>query len=232
MKRNTLDNILKAEAAKIPIAIVTRIIDGAQVIIKEYSPSEELEIAEHQLDEIISCIKDNKSRLISNDELFVHVLNPPLRLIIIGAVHISQALAPMATVAGYDVFVVDPRGSFATESRFPDTKVVDDWPDDALMKLSPDTRTAVVTLTHDPKLDDPALEVALKGPAFYIASLGSRRTHAQRLTRLREKGFTDDMLQRIHGPAGLDIGAISPSEIAISILAQLTSVLHDKGESL
>ena len=149
-------------------------------------------------------------------------------MIVIGAVHIAQALAPMAELANFEVTIVDPRGSFASDARFPHLRLMDDWPDEALIKLSPDTRTAVVTLTHDPKLDDPALEEALKTDAFYIASLGSRKTHSKRLERLREKGFDEEILKRINGPAGLDIGAISPSEIAISILAELTAVMHQK----
>lgn len=161
---------------------------------------------------------------------FFEIFNPPLRLVLVGAVHISQALVPMARIAGYRVTVVDPRRAFATEARFPDVELVDDWPDEALERLAPDRRTAVVTLTHDPKLDDPALDVALRSDAFYIAALGSPRTHAKRLERLRQRGHDDTALARIHGPAGLDIGAVSPAEIAVSILAEMTMVLR-RGES-
>jgi xanthine dehydrogenase accessory factor len=144
----------------------------------------------------------------------------------VGAVHIAQALAPMASLAGYHVTVVDPRRAFATDSRFPDVAMTRDWPDEALAALAPDRRTAVVTLTHDPKLDDPALDVALRGEAFYVAALGSRRTHAGRLERLRALGHGEAALARIHGPAGLEIGAVSPAEIAVSVMAEMTRALR------
>ena len=147
-------------------------------------------------------------------------------MLIVGAVHISQALAPMAALAGYDVTVIDPRRAFATDSRFPDVKLVSAWPDDAMRDLKPDNRTAIVALTHDPKIDDPALQVALASDAFYIGALGSRKTHANRLARLREAGLADPATARIHGPIGLKIGAKSPAEIAISILGEVTAVLH------
>jgi xanthine dehydrogenase accessory factor len=162
----------------------------------------------------------------SRGRAFLQVFNPPLRLIVIGAVHIAQALAPMASLAGYQVTVIDPRRAFATDSRFPDVAMTQNWPDDAMRALAPDRRTAVVALTHDPKLDDPGLDVALRGEAFYIAALGSRRTHAGRIERLKELGHDTATLARIHGPAGLDIGAVSPAEIAISVLAEMTRVLR------
>jgi xanthine dehydrogenase accessory factor len=142
-------------------------------------------------------------------------------MIVVGAVHIAQALVPMAALAGYAVVVVDPRRAFATDARFPNTTVLTDWPDDALATLKPDRRTAVVTLTHDPKLDDPALEIALRSTAFYVGSLGSRRTHARRVARLAEAGLTEAEIARIHAPVGLDIGAVTAPEIAVSILAQI-----------
>jgi xanthine dehydrogenase accessory factor len=157
---------------------------------------------------------------------FIRVYNPALRMAMIGAVHIAQALAPMATLAGYEVTVIDPRRAFATETRFPGIRLVSDWPDEALGALRPDRRTAVVTLTHDPKLDDPALEVALRSEAFYIGALGSARTQAKRLHRLQEMGFTREQLGRIHGPIGLKLGGRAPAEIAIAILAEATQVLH------
>jgi xanthine dehydrogenase accessory factor len=161
---------------------------------------------------------------------FIRVYNPPLRMAVIGAVHIAQALAPMAALAGYEVTVIDPRQAFATEARFPGVRLVPDWPDEALGALRPDRRTAVVTLTHDPKLDDPALEVALRSDAFYIGALGSTRTQAKRLHRLQELGFNQEQLGRIHGPIGLKLGGRAPAEIAIAILAEATHVLH-RGEA-
>jgi xanthine dehydrogenase accessory factor len=160
---------------------------------------------------------------------FLGVHNPPLRLVVVGAVHIAQALVPMARLAGHDVTVVDPREAFATPDRFPDTALTHDWPDEALAALGLDARTAVVTLTHDPKLDDPAIRAALASPVFYLGCLGSRRTHAKRLDRLRAVGVEPSALARIHAPIGADIGASTPAEIAVAILAQLTERLRRPG---
>jgi len=157
---------------------------------------------------------------------FIAVHNPALRLVVVGAVHIAQALIPMARLCGYDTVLIDPRQSFAAAARFPGLVIVEDWPDEALAALKPDARTAVVTLTHDAKLDDPALAFALRSQAFYVGCLGSRRTHAKRLERLTAQGFTSDDLQRLYAPVGLNIGAKSPAEIALSVLAQITAVLR------
>jgi xanthine dehydrogenase accessory factor len=161
-------------------------------------------------------------------EWFVQIFTPPLRLLVVGAVHIAQLLAPMAGLAGYGVTVIDPRRAFATEARFPGTELVHHWPDKAMAELTPDIRTAVVTLTHDAKLDDPAIAAALRSDAFYIGALGSRRTHAKRLERLTAEGFSPAQLDRVCGPAGLDIGARSPGEIAVSVLAQMTQALRKR----
>ena len=160
------------------------------------------------------------------DGWFVAIHNPPLRMIVVGAVHIAQALLPMARACGYDPTLIDPRGAFGASARFPGEVISDDWPDAALAALHPDARTAVVTLTHDPKLDDPALLAALASPAFYIGCLGSSRSHAKRLDRLRAAGVTDVQIARLKAPVGLDIGAKSPAEIAVSILAQITQTLR------
>jgi len=157
---------------------------------------------------------------------FLGVHNPPLRMAIVGAVHIAQALVPMAAIAGYDVLVVDPREAFATPARFPGAALVHDWPDAALAAFGLDTRTAVVTLTHDPKLDDPAIRAALAAPVFYIGCLGSTRTHAKRVARLTEAGFDEAAIARIHAPIGADIGAQAPAEIAVAILSQITERLR------
>lgn len=164
----------------------------------------------------------------ADEDVFVGVHNPPLRLIVVGAVHIAQALVPMARIAGYDPAVIDPRAAFASETRFPDTRLLQDWPDEAVETLGLDTRTALVLLTHDPKLDDPALEAALRADCFYIGALGSTRTHAKRVERMQAAGHSADAIARIHGPVGLDIGAASPAEIAVSVLAQMTAVLRGK----
>ena len=168
----------------------------------------------------------DRSGIEDDGRTFVAIHNPPLRLAVVGAVHIAQALVPMARIAGYDPVIIDPRGAFGSEARFPGEVLLDDWPDEALAQVGIDARTALVLLTHDPKLDDPALHIALKSDAFYIGALGSTRTHAKRVERLTDAGFTPDQIARIRGPVGLDIGAASPPEIAVSILAQMVQALR------
>ena len=158
--------------------------------------------------------------------VFCQIYNPPLRLALVGAVHIAQTLVPLARMAGYEVTLIDPRESFASKARFPDQPVVSEWPDEALRALKPDARTAVVTLSHDPKIDTPALEVALRSEAFYIGALGSRRTHGKRVSALTDLGFEAAQIDRIHGPVGLNIGAATPAEIAPSIMAEITETLR------
>ena len=167
-------------------------------------------------------------RSMRDGALFRGVHNPPLRLVIVGAVHIAQPLVQMARMVGYDVVLSDPRDSFASDARFPGERFLDGWPDEALNSFGLDARTAVVTLSHDPKIDDPALHVALKSDAFYIGALGSPRTPAKRVARLSEAGFTEADMARIHSPVGLDIGAASPAEIAVATLAQITAVLRGR----
>lgn len=159
-------------------------------------------------------------------DTFVHIHNPPLRMIVVGAVHIAQALVPMARMAGYDPVIVDPRPAFGAQARFPGERIVDDWPDEALDALGLDARTCVVTLTHDPKLDDPAITRALRSDVFYLGCLGSKRTHAKRVARLEEAGFDAAQVGMIHAPVGLAIGGRGPGEIAVSIIAQVTQVLR------
>ncbi|EEX11000.1 XdhC/CoxI family protein [Ruegeria lacuscaerulensis ITI-1157] len=173
-------------------------------------------------------LRMDRSGFEEDGQTFVAVHNPPLRLIVVGAVHIAQALVPMARIAGYDPIIIDPREAFASQSRFPGEKLLTDWPDEAVANIGLDARTAVVLLTHDPKLDDPALQAALKSDVFYIGALGSSRTHAKRVQRMTEAGFSAAQLQRIHGPIGLDIGAAGPAEIAVAIIAQMTAVLRGK----
>lgn len=227
MKAALFHDLQAARSAKTPVALVTALSDGAQALVFHDRAGGDL--PDPVLAEVRRRLRDNAGGTIEHGtaRYFVDCHNPPLRIIVVGAVHISQTLVPMAAIAGYEVIVVDPRGSFATVERFPNVRLVDDWPDEAMTALAPDSRTAVITLTHDPKLDDPALEVTLRSEAFYIACLGSRRTHARRIDRLRALGFDDATLSRIHGPAGLPIGAVSPAEIALSILAELTAVLHE-----
>jgi xanthine dehydrogenase accessory factor len=209
-----------AKHDKRPVVLATRLPDGAQQLLPDPSAPADLNAAAEQAlrDDVSSTVKLNGT------DWFLHAHNPPLRLIVVGAVHIAQALVPFATQCGFAVVVVDPRRSFASDERFPNVTVSNAWPDEALDELKPDTRTAVVTLTHDPKLDDPALDRALKSPAFYIGSLGSRRTHAARLKRLRELGHGENALSRIQGPVGLNIEAVTAPEIALSIIAELVAV--------
>ncbi|MCK0119617.1 XdhC family protein [Loktanella sp. F6476L] len=176
--------------------------------------------------EFVNRFRSDKSGIEDDGRTFVGIHNPPLRMIIIGAVHIAQHLVPMAHACGYAPTIIDPRGAFGSEDRFPGEVILDDWPDEALAALKPDARTAVVTLTHDPKLDDPAIIATLKSDAFYLGCLGSTRTHAKRVTRLEDAGFNAAAIARIHAPVGLNIGGKSPAEIAVSIMAQVTDVLR------
>jgi xanthine dehydrogenase accessory factor len=212
------------------VALVTELASGAQDLFTDAHHAPALSLSPTAAEQVALAIREDRNAEMELDgkKCFIQVHNPAPRLIIIGAVHISQTLAPMAAMAGYAVTVVDPRRSFATEDRFPGVTLSGAWPDEAMEKLEPDVRTAVVTLTHDPKLDDPALTAALRSPAFYIGALGSKKTHAARLGRLAKAGFGENELDRIHGPAGLDIGAKSPAEIAVSVLAQLTAARRNR----
>jgi xanthine dehydrogenase accessory factor len=207
-----LGDLVAARAARKPVAYVADLDSGGrQLVFDGYA--DRMRMDRSGFDE-------------ESPRRFVAVHNPPLRLVIVGAVHIAQALVPMARIAGYDPVVIDPRATFASPARFPDTMLRHDWPDDAIEALGLDARTAVVLLTHDPKLDDPALMRALRSEAFYIGALGSTRTHAKRLERLTEAGFSGAETRRIHAPIGLDIGAAGPAEIAVSVIAQMTQVLR------
>jgi xanthine dehydrogenase accessory factor len=228
MKRAVLEAVLAARRDKRPLALATDVDTGEQALVDAETRTGDLVLAGAALDTVRAALAEDRSGMVETEagRLFVQVFNPPLRMIVVGAVHIAQALVPMATIAGYDVTVIDPRRAFATDARFPGTTVLTDWPDEAMTGLAPDRSTAIVTLTHDPKIDDPALSVAIRSPAFYIAALGSRRTHGKRVDRLTEAGFSEDEISRIKGPAGLAIGARSPAEIALSVLAECTAALH------
>jgi xanthine dehydrogenase accessory factor len=202
-----------------PIVLGTRLPDGMQRLLPDpLAPADLNEAASAAL-----ASDQTRTAKVGSHDWFLHVHNPPLRLIVVGAVHIAQALVPFAIATGFSVIVVDPRRAFATDERFPNVAVSSEWPDEAMAKLRPDVRTAVVTLTHDPKLDDPALDHALRSPSFYIGALGSRKTHAARLKRLRELGHNELMLARIHGPVGLAIEAVTAPEIALSIIAEIVA---------
>ena len=234
MKSDTLKQLLKDQESKPAVALATDLATGDQALIYLDEATGTLAANADVVGAARNAMRDDKSKMVSlpAGDVFFHVYNPPLRMVLVGAVHIAQPLSQMASVAGYDVTVVDPRQSFATEDRFPGVTIVDEWPDDGLNSLYLDRRTAVVTLTHDPKLDDPALGVAIRSPAFYIGSLGSRKTHAGRVERLTEEGFSAAEINRIHGPVGLNVGAVSPAEIAVAILAQVTEILHTKEQKV
>lgn len=230
MKRDILDRLVAAKAAATPVAIVTDLNSGLQSLVLDDAVHGAFGLEPEILEEVRRRIRQDRSGVLTDPQdedgfrLFVHVHNPAMRLLIVGAVHIAQALAPLAVLSGYDVTVIDPRGAFATEARFPGITLNHNWPDEGLTALAPDVRTAIVTLSHDPKLDDPALIAALRSPAFYVGALGSKRTHALRLDRLRDEGLSEAQVKRIRGPVGLSIGAVTPAEIALSILGQITCV--------
>jgi xanthine dehydrogenase accessory factor len=230
MKAALVERLLSAKQARRAMALVTDLDSNAQGLFDPASPADDLHLTAAQRAAIQATLDANQAAEleIEGRRLFVQVRVPDPRIIIVGAVHITQALAPMAALAGYDVVVVDPRRAFATAERFPGMKLRHDWPDEALDALNVDARTAIITLTHDPKIDDPALDRALKSPAFYIGALGSKKTHAARLDRLGQAGFDTAALARIHGPAGLNIGGKSPAEIAISVLAELIAARNGK----
>ncbi|MGE0007876.1 MAG: XdhC family protein [Parvibaculaceae bacterium] len=223
MKADVFEKIMDARAQRKPVALVTALDSGGQRVVAR----------DHAADDILAQVLDEAFRFdrsgvhkIPEGEFFVHIYNPPLRLVVIGAVHIAQAVIPIAGAAGYDVVVVDPRGAFATGARFPDIALHAEWPDEMLPKLGLDERSALLALTHDPKIDDPALHFALRSKVFYIGALGSKRTQGARRQRLTEAGFGEKDIARIHGPIGIDIGAQGAPEIAISIMAELTRVLR------
>jgi xanthine dehydrogenase accessory factor len=214
-----------ARAAKKPVVLATRLSDGAQALLAE-DGTHGTTLPQALAGAALAALADDESRTVAHegDRWFLHVHNPPLRLVLVGAVHIAQALVPMALPLGFGITVIDPRRAFATAERFPGVTVSDAWPDEAMDALAPDRRTAVVTLTHDPKLDDPALDRALKSDATYIGALGSRKTHAARLSRLAALGHEPAALARIRGPVGLPLEAVTAPEIALSILAEIVAV--------
>ena len=223
MRLDILQTLNAERAARRAAVVVTDIATGAQRLVRN------AEVAGDPLRETLeAALRRGKSGMAETPEgrVFLTVHVPPPRLVIIGAVHISQALAPIAALLGYDVIIVDPRTAFASPERFPDVKVIAEWPDQALPPLNIDSYTAFVALTHDPKIDDPALIHALARDCFYIGALGSRKTHGRRVERLAAQGISKEKIARIHAPIGLEIGAVSPPEIAVSIMAEITARLR------
>ena len=223
MKIEILRELNAERAARRPVIIVTDTADGGQRLVKAKDIA-----ADPLRAELAKQLRMGKSGNVEvgDKKLFLNVYAPTAKLVIVGAVHISQALAPLARALDYDVTIVDPRTAFASPERFPDVPLIAEWPDEALPPLNIDHYTAFVAVTHDPKIDDPALLHAFAKDCFYIGALGSRKTHAKRAERLRAQGASEADIARIHAPIGLDIGAVSPSEIAVSIMAEITAVLR------
>ena len=228
MKREILEQLQTDRAEKRPVVLATFLKTGEQRLLYLVGKKGLKELDPRIGEAARAALIEDRPRTVETEQgpLFLNVFNPPLRLILVGAVHIAQALVPMAQLAGYEVIVIDPRSAFGSVERFPGIQLSNDWPDEAMAQLKPDLRTALVTLTHDPKIDDPALIAGLKSDVFYIGALGSKKTHASRLERLAAAGFGPEDFARIHGPVGLSIGAKSPAEISISILAQMTAALR------
>jgi xanthine dehydrogenase accessory factor len=228
MKGRILDRVVEAGREHRSVALATDLATGRQLLLDGKDAEGDLTLDEAALGAIRDVWRAGRNRTIETPagRVFVEVLTPPMRCFIIGAVHIAQPLAQMLAMVDYAVTVIDPRGAFATQARFPGVELVSEWPDEALDRLRPDRGSAVIALTHDPKLDDPALAGALRSECFYIGALGSRRNHAGRCERLKQQGFTDNDVARIHGPIGLAIGAVSPAEVATSIVAEMIQVLR------
>ncbi len=234
MKAETVTALQSARLKRHAVVLATRLSDAAETLVYPERAEGVFAGDAALLAAARRAMAIGRSETVELDgqRVFLNVYVPPARLIIVGAVHIAQSLAPMASLMDFDVTVIDPRRAFATDSRFPGVKVMQDWADEAFEKIGLDASTAVVTLTHDPKLDDPALESALKSDVFYVGALGSRKTHGKRRERLTEAGITDEQFARIHGPVGLNIGAKSPAEIAVSILGQIVEVRARRLEAL
>jgi len=225
MRLDILEAMNAARRERRAGALVTRLSDGEQ----RFVAAQDVE-ADPLAEALEAALRSGRSGLVDDagESCFLTVLVPPVRLVMIGAVHISQALAPIAMIAGLDASIIDPRTAFATPERFPEVPVLAQWPDEALAAAPLDRYTAICLLTHDPKIDDRALVRALNADCFYIGALGSRKTHAKRIERMRAEGFGEAALARIHAPIGLDIGAVSPAEIAVSIMGEIIAALRKK----
>ena len=225
MKLELLKAMNAARRERRACALVTKLADGEQRFVAAEAAG-----GDPLAEPLEAALRAGKSATIEHEgeNYFLTIQVPPVRLVMIGAVHISQALAPLARIAGFDPSIIDPRTAFATPERFPDVPVLAQWPDEALEAAPLDRYTAICLLTHDPKIDDRALVRALRADCFYIGALGSRKTHAKRLERMRAAGFDEAALARIHAPIGLDIGAVSPAEIAVSITGEIIAALRKK----
>ena len=226
MKIETIRKTLKNKSLKKEFALITNLINGESEI---FFPGHNLSgMFLNYSEEIEKIFHLNKSGILENSEIFVQIYKNPIRVIVVGAVDISMYLIDFAKNLNFEIIIVDPRGYFASKERFPDTKIINKWPNEAFDEIETNTKTALVTLTHDPKIDDPALQYALKNKFFYIGALGSKKTHEKRCSRLEEAGFKKVDLEKINGPIGIKLGGKSPSEIALSIISQLVSEKYKK----
>jgi xanthine dehydrogenase accessory factor len=226
MKLQTLKSIIEKKKNKSEFAIITNLSTGDSEIFEKDKPlSKEMEIYSNQINQFF---KSKKNGVIENSEIFVETYILPIKVIVVGAVHIAQYLVDFAKSLNFEISIIDPRGYFASEQRFPDMKIINKWPNEAFKEIETNENTALIALTHDPKIDDPALQHALKKKFYYIGALGSKKTHESRCQRLKEAGFSDEQLNSIHGPIGIKLGGRSAPEIALSIIAQLVSVTYNK----
>jgi len=226
MKKQLLDQIIKNKENKSEFAIITNIVNGESCIYEKNKPIDKN--FEKYLEQIKNYFEKKKNGVIENTDIFVETYIRPIKVIIVGAVHIAQYLVDYAKSLNFEISIIDPRGYFATEQRFPDLKIINKWPEDAFKELETNENSALIALTHDPKIDDPALQHALKNKFYYIGALGSKKTHENRCNRLKESGFSDEQINSIHGPIGIKLGGRSAPEIALSIISQLVSETYKR----
>jgi len=226
MKKELLEKIIEKKEKKTEFAIITNLENGEGCIFeKDKSIDKNFEKYKN---EITSQFEKKKNGIIEGTNIFVENYIRPIKVIVVGAVHIAQYLINFARSLNFEILIIDPRGYFASEQRFPDTKIINKWPKEAFSEIRTDQNTALIALTHDPKIDDPALQHALKNNFFYIGALGSKKTHANRCARLKESGFNNEQINRIFGPIGIKLGGKSAPEIALSIISQLVSEVYKK----
>ena len=226
MKQEILKNIIELKRQKKEFAIVTNLENGNSTILQNDNDLDN-EFSDHK-DHIINFYKSKNNGVIDGTNIFVESYVRPIKVVIVGAVHIAQYLVDFAKSLNFEISIIDPRGYFASEKRFPNMKIINKWPDEAFEELDTNENTALIALTHDPKIDDPALQYGLKNKFYYIGALGSKKTHANRCQRLKEAGFTEEQINSIHGPIGIKLGGKSAPEIALSIIAQLVSETYKK----
>ena len=226
MKKELLDQIIKKKGNKNEFAIITNIANGESCIFEKNRPLDKN--FEKYLDQINNFFNKKKNGIIENTDIFVETYVRPIKVIIVGAVHIAQYLVGYAKSLNFEISIIDPRGYFASEQRFPDLKIINKWPEEAFKEIKTNSNTALIALTHDPKIDDPALQHALKNKFYYIGALGSKKTHTSRCERLKEAGFKEEEINLIHGPIGIKLGGKSAPEIALSIIAQLVLETYNR----